>query len=183
MSKLYKTYDAWEVAQKISPSSPESYYAELAWYAALDSLAAQAASFKERQDVLAFHQKFHIPMADKPQFLQEEAFQFRLKFMQEELNEFQDGHAAGDMHEAADALVDLAYVLHGTALMMGLPWPMLWNEVQRANMAKVRAAHAGESKRGSALDVIKPAGWKAPDHTAALGTGPWGVFDHTKEQS
>lgn len=29
------TYDQWESAQGISPNSPEAYYAELAWNAAL----------------------------------------------------------------------------------------------------------------------------------------------------
>lgn len=130
-------------------------------------------SYSERTDVLAFQQKFQVPMASAPAFLDPQAFEFRLKFLQEELDEFKDSHEAGDMHGAADALVDLAYVLHGTALMMGLPWPRLWEEVQRANMAKERATHAGQSKRGSALDVIKPPGWKDPDHTAALGVGPW----------
>lgn len=134
--------------------------------------------FKERSDVLAFQQKFNVPVAATPHFLQEEVFQFRLKFLQEELDEFEVAHLSGDMHGAADALVDLAYVLHGTALMMGLPWPTLWGEVQRANMAKVRAKHAGESKRGTALDVVKPEGWKGPDHTAALGVGPWSTFEH-----
>lgn len=143
----------------------------------LDSLRITAAGYKECADVLTFQQKFHVPMAKAPTFLDAKAFQFRLKFLQEELDEFARDHAAGDMHGAADALVDLAYVLHGTALMMGLPWAPLWNEVQRANMAKVRATHAGESKRGSALDVVKPEGWKAPDHTTALGVGPWPVLE------
>lgn len=133
--------------------------------------------YKERTDVLAFQQKFNVPMAAVPSFLGEQAFEFRLRFLQEELDEFARDHAAGDMHGAADALVDLAYVLHGTALMMGLPWASLWAEVQRANMAKVRATHASESKRGSALDVVKPEGWKAPDHTAALGVGPWPTLE------
>jgi hypothetical protein len=135
-------------------------------------------AFKERNDVLAFHQKFEIPMAKEPSFLLEDAFQFRLKFMQEELNEFEDGHTKGDMHEAADALVDLIYVVHGTALMMGLPWPMLWHEVQRANMAKIRVENASQSKRGSKLDIVKPAGWVAPNHDAAVGLGPFPIFDH-----
>ena len=38
-----------------------------------------------------------------------------------------------------DALIDLTYVAMGTAYMMGLPWQDLWDEVQRANMSKVRA--------------------------------------------
>lgn len=138
----------------------------------LDNLT-QAAQFKERQDVIAFHQKFGVPVAADTSFLNPEAYAFRVKFMQEELDEFQEAHSTGDMHGAADALVDLAYVVHGTAHMMGLPWPRLWDEVQRANISKVRATDASQSKRGTALDVIKPAGWVAPDHTPALGTGPW----------
>lgn len=147
----------------------------------------RAAGHRELIDVLAFHQKFGVPMPSEPSFLGPEAFGFRMKFMQEELNEFHDDHSAGDMLKAADALVDLVYVTVGTALMMGLPWPRLWAEVQRANMAKERATSSGQSKRGTALDVIKPEGWKAPDHSAALpktriaiGTGQvsgWPVFD------
>lgn len=142
---------------------------------------------KELADVLAFHQKFGVPMPQEPSFLGSEAFGFRLNFMQEELNEFYDDHTAGDMLKAADALVDLVYVTIGTALMMGLPWPRLWEEVQRANMAKERATSAGQSKRCTALDVIKPLGWIPPDHSAALPktriaigsgqVGGWPVFD------
>ncbi len=134
--------------------------------------------FTERSDVEAFQRKFGVPMPATPHFLNDEAFQFRLKFLREELDEFERDHLAGDMHGAADALVDLAYVLHGTVLMMGLPWGPLWNEVQRANMAKVRATSAAQSKRGSALDVVKPEGWVPPDHTAALGKhakGGWPI--------
>lgn len=32
------SYQAWEVEQALSPSSPEAYYAELAWNAALETL-------------------------------------------------------------------------------------------------------------------------------------------------
>lgn len=136
--------------------------------------------FKEHDDVCAFQEKFNVPMAVEPTFLDPEAFKFRVKFMQEELDEFITDHSEHNMHGAADALVDLAYVLHGTALMMGLPWSELWDEVQRANMAKERATCASQSKRGSALDVIKPEGWKAPDHTAALGAGPWPMLPGIK---
>lgn len=41
-------------------------------------------------------------------------------------------------------------------------WNTLWDDVQRANMSKVRAKSAAESKRGSAWDVVKPAGWIGP---------------------
>jgi predicted HAD superfamily Cof-like phosphohydrolase len=122
----------------------------------------------DNKDVLAFQQKFDIPMASAPAFLDSKATQFRVDFMQEELDEFKEAVNAQDLAKAADALVDLAYVVHGTALMMGLPWEQLWAEVQRANMAKVRATDLSQSKRQSTLDVVKPPGWLAPCHQATL---------------
>ncbi|MFA6064039.1 MAG: hypothetical protein WC736_15730 [Gallionella sp.] len=129
--------------------------------------------FSDRVDVLAFQQKFRIPMAKEPSWLPEELFQFRYMFLQEELHEFYVAQLERDMEGAADALVDLCYMLHGTALMMGLPWPVLWEEVHRKNLLKVRATSSKESKRHSSFDIIKPAGWVGPDHSKALGKGPW----------
>lgn len=131
------------------------------------------------KDVGAFHDKFNVPGAEEPSFLPWEAWNFRVKFLQEELQELRDAHAANDMHGAADALVDLVYVAYGTAIKMGLGpvWDELWANVQGANMAKVRATSAGQSKRGSSLDVIKPEGWTPPDHTPQLGSGPWPTLE------
>jgi predicted HAD superfamily Cof-like phosphohydrolase len=71
-----------------------------------------------------------------------------------------------------DALIDLVYVALGTADLMGLPWEKMFEEVQRANMAKERAKSADESMaktgRGHVLDVVKPAGWTPPDHLPIL---------------
>ncbi len=128
---------------------------------------------RDHQDVQDFHEKFGVPVAPTPSFLGPKTFEFRRKFLHEELREFEESHAAGDMEGAADALIDLAYVVHGTAHMMGLPWPLLWDEGQRANISKVRATDASQSKRGSSLDVIKPEGWQPPDHQPFLGEGPW----------
>ena len=36
-----RTYDTWEQSQKLSPASPEAYYAELAWNAALEYARTQ----------------------------------------------------------------------------------------------------------------------------------------------
>lgn len=141
----------------------------------------------EYQGVKAFHEKFGVSMAKVASLLGREAFEFRLKFMQEELDEFNTDHEAGDLHGAADALVDLVYVAVGTALIMGLPWDRLWAEVQRKNMEKMRATKKDESKRGSKFDVVKPAGWTPPDHTNALMDGyslnfqGWQVFDPSSE--
>lgn len=120
-------------------------------------------------DVLAFHDKFDLGSPEGPRLLTAGVRQFRQGFMTEELTEFGDACATGDLAGAADALVDLVYVAMGTAVLMGLPWQPLWDEVQRANMAKARAKPDGsDSKRGSPLDVIKPAGWVGPDIEGVL---------------
>lgn len=126
------------------------------------------------KDVGDFHRKFDLPAypsTEGPTFLDKEAFDFRVKFMHEELIEFIADHAAGDMAGAADALADLVWVALGTAHMMRIPFDDIWAEVVRANMEKVRATGDGDprSKRGSRLDVVKPEGWQAPDHRKALG--------------
>ena len=122
----------------------------------------------DNQSVKDFHEKFGVPMHSTPTILDTETFNFRYKFMKEELDEFVASYIDGDLEGMADALIDLVYVAQGTALMMGLPWSPLWEEVQRANMNKVRATDASQSKRGSALDVIKPEGWVGPNFKGLL---------------
>ena len=114
-------------------------------------------------DIAEFHNKFEIPRAVTPQLLPVEDMGFRVSFLFEEMQELVDGFEKDDVEEIFDALIDLIYVALGTAWMMGLPFGEGWSRVHTANMLKVRAKHAGESKRGSALDVVKPDGWKAPD--------------------
>lgn len=125
-------------------------------------------------DVGDFHEKFGLPRSDNtiagnidddtPHELTAELYDFRNRFMQEELDEFREAWADGDLAKQADALVDLVYVAMGTAHLMGLPWQALWDEVQRANMSKERAAADGSnSVRKSSFDVVKPAGWMPLD--------------------
>lgn len=120
-------------------------------------------------DVGDFHEKFGLRSSDRgsvlpPNMLDGELYDFRRDFMQEELDEFVDAWQVDDLAKMADALVDLVYVAMGTAHLMGLPWQELWDEVQRANMSKERAAADGSnSVRKSSFDVVKPAGWTPPD--------------------
>lgn len=179
-----------------------------------------------------FHGKFGLPTpADgPPRELTAEEFRFRTRFMLEELKEYFDAHGLRleyqigvqefdpsegvaftetdrprgcDMPQAFDALVDLAYVVLGTAHMHRFPWNDGFARVQRANMAKERCGidhrfkpggaivddsnictHAdgdkmcgkpkvAHSARGSALDVIKPAGWTAPNMIESLMAAGW----------
>lgn len=115
--------------------------------------------------VTEFHAKFGLQYLGGARMLEGELKEFRQKFMQEELNEWAEAHEEGDLEKALDALIDLQYVLLGTAYLQGLGgvFSEAFDLVHRANMAKVRASDASESKRGTSLDVVKPAGWSAPD--------------------
>jgi predicted HAD superfamily Cof-like phosphohydrolase len=124
-------------------------------------------------DVVRFHEKFNIPFKDKPEFLDEKAMMFRIKFLQEELDELTEATESGDLATAIDSLVDLVWVAYGTADMMGVnesKWSKFWNEVVRANMDKERASSEDDtrSKRKNALDIVKPEGWKPPDMEGIL---------------
>jgi predicted HAD superfamily Cof-like phosphohydrolase len=111
-------------------------------------------------DVAAFQRKFGLAYDGPPRALEREDFKLRLKLMAEELAEWE---SAGLRAEQLDALVDLAYVVIGTALAQGFDFAEAWRRVHEANMRKVRAVSAADSKRGSASDVVKPPGWEAPD--------------------
>lgn len=122
------------------------------------------------QDVRNFHIKFMVPQSEVPALLDPTTQEFREKFLAEELKELTDCYVMGDLEGVVDALVDLVYVAMGTAAMMGVPWQRVWDNVHMANMMKRLAKPDGsDSKRGSPLDVVKPEGWKAPDHKEALG--------------
>jgi predicted HAD superfamily Cof-like phosphohydrolase len=135
----------------------------------------------EHASVKAFDAKFLVPNSTVPAWLDPAAANFRHKFIQEEKDELLEAYAEGNMAKYFDALLDLAWVTHGTATMMGLPWGMGWRNIDAANMAKERATGADDprSKRKSALDVVKPEGWKEPNHSLVIGMGPFPVMDTT----
>jgi predicted HAD superfamily Cof-like phosphohydrolase len=144
----------------------------------------------ESADVRQFHHKFNQIVSVGPTHLTRRKMAERANFLLEELNEFagaaglrvvynvdsnnlkfevdEDNHDQ-NMELMADALIDLTYVAKGTAVMMGLPWKKLWDDVQRANMAK----ELGETPRSRAnpgqflMDVTKPKGW-VPPHTERI---------------
>jgi predicted HAD superfamily Cof-like phosphohydrolase len=127
-------------------------------------------------NVREFQVKFDHVVNFTPVHLTKRKLIERIKFLREELDEFTEacgvsiivnsdgswfyaeGDGSQDLPLQADALVDLTYVALGTAVMMGLPWQELWDDVHRANMEKVR----GIGTRGNLVDCIKPPGWQGP---------------------
>lgn len=140
------------------------------------------------KDIADFHKKFGLEYTGKPCLPELSVTNFRIKFMYEEMREYTDSvmecreeveYQADDdgyreenirssLEKQLDALVDLVYVALGTAHLQGFDFNEAWRRVHEANMKKVRATSADESKqstgRGHSSDVIKPPGWQAPSH-------------------
>ena len=114
------------------------------------------------QDIRDFHKRFCIDYDGPPRELPGDLSKFRLEFMQEELLEYELACENGDIEGQFDALIDLVYVVLGTAHMQGFPFTEGWDLVHDANMRKVRGTRY-TSKRDSPYDVVKPEGWKNPD--------------------
>lgn len=117
-----------------------------------------------------FHNKFELLVNKTPIALDQPTAYDRFMFMREELMEFHEAAQKGDLAEAADALIDIVYVAKGTAVMMGLPWKQLWEDVQRANMEKVKVVQErGTEKELYHVFVTKPPGWNPPRTKEILG--------------
>lgn len=140
----------------------------------------ESLKFDPFKDIAAFHEKFGLAYDGHPRALDGELREFRVKFIQEEFDEYRSANAKAlqevhathgsfdqgeytiQLEHALDGLVDLVYVTLGTAYLHGFNFEEAWKRVHFANMAKVRATEKTQSLRGSTLDVVKPAGWMPP---------------------
>ncbi len=121
------------------------------------------------EDVGEFHYRFGQPYTDsgrddRCRFPSPEELEYRIKFLKEEITEFEEATENQDLPKALDALVDLVYVALGTAHYFHAPFVEAWDEVHAANMRKVRASPEDhEHKRGPVEPMRKPPGWIPPD--------------------
>ena len=113
-------------------------------------------------DVAAFHKRFGLEPTQQPDFPDQHIWMLKNIHMQEELNEIRAACLTGDLEQYFDGIIDLVYVALGAAYLAGLPFDEGFKRVHEANMKKVRAVTAEDSKRGSTYDIVKPAGWQAP---------------------
>lgn len=152
--------------------------------------------FDPVQDICEFHEKFGLNYQGPPRSLPKDIGDFRQRFLQEELIEYMDHSSEADFEKSAppegldyasysfhlgeqlDALVDLVYVALGTSYLHGFNFKEAWRRVHEANMRKIRAPSAKDSKRGSTYDVVKPEGWQAPDHSDLVECNDlWGCHE------
>ncbi len=119
---------------------------------------------KQLEALLAFHQAMGVYYATQPTAtLPDDVAAVRLALLEEELEEYRQALAAGDLVEIADALTDLLYVLLGTMISHGLQDAAedLFAEVHRSNMTKLgpdgRVIYREDGK------VLKPPTFEPPD--------------------
>jgi hypothetical protein len=92
--------------------------------------------------------------------------EFRVKFLQEELDELKNCENADDV---VDALIDLCVVSIGTLNAFDVDANKAWDRVHEANMAKQPGIKESRPNPLGLPDLIKPAGWVAPSHADNVG--------------
>jgi predicted HAD superfamily Cof-like phosphohydrolase len=108
--------------------------------------------------VREFHEAFNHQCPAEPLLLEKTRVGKRYNWMIEELEEF---HRAGSIHDQADAMVDLIYFALGTLVEMGVRPGRLFDIVHEANMKKLwpdgKVHYAQDGK------VMKPPTWTPPE--------------------
>jgi predicted HAD superfamily Cof-like phosphohydrolase len=111
-----------------------------------------------------FHQAMSVPVQDTPAMYTPERGALRVALIREEASEFAEAVQTGNMVECIDALCDLAYVVYGAALELGVVLDPFFREVHRANMDKAGGPVRDDGK------ILKPEGWQPPDIAGVLRT-------------
>ncbi len=101
---------------------------------------------------------------EKVRKILDELLWFRLRFLDEELNETKEAAANKDAEEVVDGLIDLIVVAIGTLDIFGVDSYDAWNRVHEANMSKERGIKENRPNPLGLPDLMKPEGWEAPTH-------------------
>ena len=123
------------------------------------------------KDINEMHVKYGVhkwmqaqTQADVDWKVLDEFLKFRLKFLDEELDETKKAVVERDPEEIVDGLIDLCVVAIGTLDAFGVDAHKAWDEVHRANMAKEPGVKESRPNPLGLPDLIKPEGWTAPSH-------------------
>ena len=126
------------------------------------------------KDIEELHWKFgpdglRSAIKKMPKEMQREFWEFRIRFLQEELDELKK---STDPADAVDALIDLCVVAVGTLDAFGVGTRTAWERVHKANMSKSVGANPSRPNKFGLPDLMKPEGWEPPDHSDNVGHIP-----------
>jgi len=119
-------------------------------------------------DIMIMHEKYGV--FDKVQAFDKKKLnkflQFRIKFLEEEMNELSTAETADDV---VDALIDLCVVAIGTLDLFDVDARLAWDRVHEANMNKRVGIKESRPNPLGLPDLVKPEGWTAPSHKDNVG--------------
>lgn len=87
--------------------------------------------------VREFHEAFGLPVRTTPTIPSFHESEMRKDILLEEFMEYCEATARNDLVGIADAIGDMVYVLHGTALTYGIDLDAVIAEIHRSNMTKL----------------------------------------------
>jgi predicted HAD superfamily Cof-like phosphohydrolase len=115
------------------------------------------------EDISKFQEKFDEEYMGPPRFLPLDLHTFKVQHIKEEIDEYIQARHDSSLVDQLDALVDILYVVIGTAYQHGFDLAEAWRRVHEGNMLKVKAQKLTDSTRGSLFDIVKPPGWVKPN--------------------
>lgn len=83
-----------------------------------------------------------------------------IRLIAEEKDELFDAIFNEDLQQIAKESIDLIYVITELINMLGIDGKLIWDEVQKSNMAKFPKGEVTKRKDGK---ILKPEGWEKPD--------------------
>lgn len=122
------------------------------------------------KDVKEFQTAVGQNVGQAPAFPDNSERALRMRLLEEEFDEYNEGEYHNDLENIAKELADIIYIVCGTAVSYGIPLDKVFDEVHRSNMAKLVD---GKPIRRDDGKILKPEGWTAPDIKKIL----YGVSD------
>lgn len=117
------------------------------------------------QDVKEFQTAVGQHVGQAPEFPNGPERALRMKLLEEEFNEYQQGEYKNDLENIAKELADIIYIVCGTAVSYGIPLDKVFDAVHASNMAKLVD---GKPVRRADGKILKPEGWAPPDIKTVL---------------
>lgn len=120
------------------------------------------------KDINEMHVKFDVHAAIEKMDAEtlKKFLEFRINFLQEELDELKTAETADDV---VDALIDLCVVAIGTMDAFGVDAHEAWDRVHHCNMMKEVGIKESRPNPLGLPDLVKPAGWYPPTHVDNVG--------------
>ena len=126
------------------------------------------------KDISDMHQKFGVnkwfTKNKSNKELMKKYLMFRMLMLNEELHETMQAVNSENPEEIVDGLIDICVFAIGTLNVLEVDANKAWDAIHNANMAKEPGVKAGRPNPFGMPDLLKPEGWKGPDHSDNHGS-------------